>query len=346
MSRAPAPRERLIEHAIALIVQADVAPDPAAQDARATLAQWRQRSGEHEAAAQEARRRWDAIGSVSTDLRAHFSDAAAGIAPPGAGRSRRLLLSAAALLGTGLLAGRGVQWIWQQPVFTAAYAARTAQVLKVSLADGQDGAPGSRLDLSPQSAIDVALYRQHRSVRMARGDIRFEVARDADRPFVVLARGARIEVVGTVFTVRDRGGAVTVGVERGHVRVQPLAAPGNASPADPASAAGPAIDLYPGQLLEIRDGRTEPVRSVDPALLSSWREGWLVFRNEPLRDALATLNAYRAQPITLADERAGDLRLSSRFRAGDSTALLAALPTILPLTVHARADGGVELRAR
>ncbi len=342
MSLTAAPRERLIEHAIALIVQADVAPEPAAQDARATLAQWRQRSGEHEAAAQEARRRWEAIGSAATELRAHFSDTAAGAASPGAGRMpRRLLLSAAALLGTGLLAGRGVQWIWQQPVFTAAYATRTAQVLKVSLADGQDGAPGSRLDLSPRSAIDVALYRQRRSVRMAQGEIRFEVARDADRPFVVLARGARIEVVGTVFTVRDRGGPVTVGVERGHVRVQPLAASGAPRPDE-----GEAIDLHPGQLLTLQDGWAEPVRPVDPAQLSAWREGWLVFRNEPLRDALATVNAYRAQPITLADERVGDLRLSSRFRAGDSTALLAALPTILPLTVHARADGGVELRAR
>ncbi|WOI45126.1 FecR domain-containing protein [Acidovorax sp. BLS4] len=343
MSLTAAPRERLIEHAIALIVQADVAPEPAAQDARATLAQWRQRSGEHEAAAQEARRRWEAIGSASTELRAHFSDPAAGTASPNARRMpRRLLLSAAALIGTGLLAGRGVQWLWQQPVFTAAYATRTAQVLKVSLADGQDGAPGSRLDLSPRSAIDVALYRQHRSVRMAQGEIRFEVARDVDRPFVVLARGARIEVVGTVFTVRDRGGPVTVGVERGHVRVQPLTAhPGN----DPI-AGGEAIDLHPGELLALQDGRAGPVRPVDPAQLSAWREGWLVFRNEPLRDALATVNAYRAQPIRLADVRLGDLRLSSRFRAGDSAALLAALPTILPLTVHVQADGGVELRAR
>lgn len=338
MSLASAPREGLIEQAIALIVQADVAPDPAAQNARAALAQWRLRSGEHEAAAQEARLRWEAMGGVSNDLRAHFGEVASAIAPSSPRRPRRrLLLSAATLLGTGLLAGRGVQWYWQQPTFTASYAMRTAQMLKVSLADGMDGGRGTRLDLSPQSAVDVALYRQHRRVDMKRGEVRFDVAHDAGRPFVVHARGARIEVVGTVFTVRDRGSAITVGVERGQVRVQPLPAQG---------VAGDAIDLHPGQLLQIQEGRAEPVRAVDPATLSPWREGWLVFQNEPLRDALATVNAYRAQPITLADAKVGDLRLSSRFRAGDSTALLAALPTILPLTVHRQADGSVELRAR
>ncbi|GKT25649.1 FecR domain-containing protein [Acidovorax sp. SUPP3334] len=344
MSVASAPRERLIEQAIALIVQADVAPDPTAQDARAALAQWRLRSGEHEAAAQEARQRWDAIGGVSSDLRAHFGEAAAAIAPGAPRRSRRhLFLSAATLVGTGLLAGRGMQWYWRQPVFTASYATRTAQVLKVSLTDGMDGGRGTRLDLSPQSALDVALYRQRRSVHMARGEVRFEVAHeaheahDAGRPFVVHARGARIEVIGTIFTVRDRGGAITVGVERGQVRVQPLPAEG---------LAGDAIDLRPGQLLEIREGQAAPVRAVDPATLSPWRDGWLVFQNEPLRDALATVNAYRAQPITLGDEKVGGLRLSSRFRAGDSAALLATLPAILPLTVHRQADGSAELRAR
>ena len=40
------------------------------------------------------------------------------------------------------------------------------------------------------------------------------------------------------------------------------------------------------------------------------------------------------------------MRLSGRFRVNDSEGLMAALPTILPLTVAPRPDGSVALLAR
>ncbi len=197
------------------------------------------------------------------------------------------------------------------------------------------------MELAPQSAIAVTLYRQRRSVSMARGEVRFDVAPDPDRPFEVITREARIEVVGTVFTVRDRGGPVTVGVEHGHVRVRVLGR-------DAQDATGPAaatLDLLPGQIVDIRNGQAEPVRQADAATLSAWREGWLVFENTPLAEALATVNAYRTQPIEAADARVAALRLTGRFRANDSAGLLAVLPSILPLRVRPQAGGGVQLQA-
>lgn len=218
-----APRERLIERALALIVEGEIAPGEAAQRARAAMNQWRSKSPEHAAALLEARHRWDALSDMAGELRSHFDEPAAGMAAAQSGRRsqrRKILLSIAGLLGGGLVAGRGVQWYWQQPVFQAAYSTRTAQMLKVTLADGGGNAAGSQLDIAPQSAVDVTLYRQRRIVDMSRGEVRFEVAHDTQRPFLVRTRAAVIEVVGTVFTVRDRGGPVTVGVEQGHVRVQ------------------------------------------------------------------------------------------------------------------------------
>lgn len=334
--------ERLVEQALTLVVQADVAPDVVAGKARQALSHWDLRSPAHAAAMQEARRRWDALGGMAGDLRAHFDEPEAPAAPPpdaGAKRRtqrRKLLLSVAGLLGTGVLAGRGLQWYWQQPIFTATYRTHGAQMLQAALPDG------SRLALAPVSLIEARLYRQRRVVEMAHGEVRFEVAQDAARHFEVHTREARIEVVGTVFTVRDRGGTVTVGVERGHVRVkvQRRTAPGMHD------AESPAIDLLPGQVLDIRDGQAEPVRTADAAALSAWREGWLVFDNTPLGEALASVNAYRSTPIVAADARVAALRLSGRFRAAESAGLVAALPTILPLTASTRPDGSVELRRR
>ncbi|WP_295174191.1 MULTISPECIES: FecR domain-containing protein [unclassified Variovorax] len=343
-----APRERLIERALALIVEGEIAPGEAAQHARMAMNQWRSRSPEHAAALLEARHRWDALGGMAGDLRAHFDDPAAGMAAAAATESgrrsqrRKMLLSIAGLLGGGLVAGRGMQWYWQQPVFHAAYNTRTAQMLKVSLADGAGDAPGSQLDIAPQSAIDVTLYRQRRVVEMARGEVRFEVAHDARRPFQVRTRGAVIEVVGTVFTVRDRGGPITVGVEQGHVRVQVRARQDGGAPYANATEV---IDLRRGELIEVRDGHADAVRQSDTRALSAWRDGWLVFDNTPLGEALAVVNSYRASPIVGANARIDALRLSGRFRSNDSVALVALLPTILPVTAVSRPDGSVELQA-
>jgi ferric-dicitrate binding protein FerR (iron transport regulator) len=66
---ASAPEEKLIERALALIVESESAPPDAAVAARLALARWRSRSAEHAAAAQEARRRWDALGGMAVELR-------------------------------------------------------------------------------------------------------------------------------------------------------------------------------------------------------------------------------------------------------------------------------------
>ena len=334
----------MVEHALTLIVQSEIAPDPVADQARLTLGEWRGKSARHDAAAREAHLRWNLLGGMSGGLREQFQETA--LLADTASRStktvqrRKLLLSFAGLLGTGALAGRGAYWYWQQPIHTSAYATRNAQMLKVTLADGKPPLQASRVELAPRSAIAVTLYRQRRSVSMSLGEVRFDVAPDADRPFEVITREARIEVVGTVFTVRDRGGAVTVGVEHGHVRVRVLGR--NAQ--DPAAESAAALDLLPGQILDIRNGQPEAVRQADASALSAWREGWLVFENTPLAEALATVNAYRTQPIEAADARVAALRLTGRFRANDSAGLLAVLPSILPLKVLPQAGGGVLLQ--
>ncbi len=218
-------------------------------------------------------------------------------------------------------------------------------MLKVVLEDAL-GAPGdasaSRLDLAPQSAVRVKLYRDRRSVEMLRGTVRFDVARDAGRPFEVLTSQARIEVIGTVFTVRDRGGPVSVSVERGQVRVHVLSRGVHATAAQEA----PAVDLVAGQVLSIENGRAKAIHHADVEDLSGLRGGWLVFENHALADALATINAYRTQPIEMPDPRVGALRLTGRFRANDTAGLVAALPAILPLAATSLPDGRVQLRMR
>lgn len=336
-------KERLVEHALALIVDCESTAPESAAPARTAFEQWRSTSPEHARAAEEAQRLWRELTGLTDGLKAHFDPPS----PSGATATRRhtrqrrtLLLSLASLAGTGLLAAAGVRW-YRQPLFTAAYRTRTIQTLQVSLPDGRAGEAGSQLDMAPLSALEVEVYRQRREVRMSGGEVRFDVARDPDRPLVVMTRQARIDVLGTVFTVRDRGGPLTVGVERGHVRVQLHRYNGEVR-----EIVGPAIDLRDGQLLEIAHGRARPPRQADIAAMSAWRDGWLVFENARLDDALESINAYRPQPILSRDPRVLALRLSGRFRSEKSAELMRVLPTILPVESHSHLDGKVELTLR
>lgn len=332
--------EKLVEQALIWIAQCEGASRAAADLASAELREWRAATPLHEAAAVEAQQRWDALSRLDSDLRDRFAEPDGNLAM-GRGRERRnLLLSVAGLFVTGLLAGKGLQWYEQQPIFAATYATQTAQLRTVVL---PDAAPGSRLELSPQSKVVVSLYRQRRVVEFTGGEVRFDVAADAQRPFEVRTRGAVIRVVGTAFTVRDRGGSVFIGVERGQVRIAIQRRSAGAAEPSPAESE---FDLRASEALSWHDGIPEPVRRVDTTSLSAWREGWLVFDATPLGEALATINAYRLQPIVSPDPRVNALRLTGRFRANGSAGLVDALPLTLPVTAQANPDGTVTLGAR
>ncbi|SHN31593.1 FecR family protein [Rhizobacter sp. OV335] len=343
MSRA-APAEKLIEHALDLVVKSEVEPEPAAGRALARLRQWIGESPDHAAAADEARRRWQMLGGMSEELREHFDEPVATSESTG---RRNLLLSAAAMLGGAALAGRLGWQYWQAPVFTAAYRTQPLQLLNVSLPDAR---PGTQLALGADSAIGVRLHRQRRIVRLEGGELRCDVAHDAARPFQVLTRDARIEVLGTVFSLRDRGGALTVGVEHG--RVQVALREGAANDAMDATTNGgphrygPPIILAAGELLDIRNGIAQPPRAGDAASLADWRDGWVTFQDTPLREALASVNAYRSAPIISTDSRVDAMRLTGRFPVRDAAGLLAVLPQVLPVTVRMRADGSAEIATR
>lgn len=323
--------ERLIEHGLKLIAKAAVEPPEGAERARQSMAQWRLTSPAHEAAAIEAQRRWQLLGGIATDVRDRFEHT------PAAPSRRQALRGLAAFAGCTVLAGSTGGWYWwRQPVFDQRYATGTAELRAVTLPD-LAGAPGSRVDLNARTRLWARLYRHQRVVALDEGEARFDISPDAERPFLVETRAGRITVLGTAFTVKDRGGPVSIHVEHGHVRFEPRSQPGEPEPA---------VDLRAGQSLTLRPGQPAQLRSaVDAGQASAWRDGWLVFDNTRLDEALPAINAHRAQPITLGDGRVGLLPLTGRFKAADSASLLAALPAILPLSVQVRADGRVALHA-
>lgn len=274
-------------------------------------------------------------------------------APPAANRRRRvrpfvgwLSLAAAAAL---LLA---VSWPRIRPPADASHQivkAGPGSVRRIDLPDG------SRIRLNAESELAIRYRAEERRVVLVRGQGYFEVAKDPARPFVVGARGVDVRVVGTAFSVADRGGAVEVLVAEGQVRVQ-----GSASgqsllqpPAGEPRLASSDRILVAGEKAVIPlPSASAPglatISAVPPQALSAalaWQKRLLEFDAAPLATIVAEFNRHNAHQILVADERLAAQRFSGSFQADEPETLVRLLETRSDIVVERR-SGETVLRRR
>ena len=84
---------------------------------------------------------------------------------------------------------------------------------------------GSRVTLAAASAIAVSFSADERRVSLLQGEAFFEVRRNPERPFRVVADDITTSVVGTSFDVRRDSSGVAVAVQEGIVEVSYSAGP-------------------------------------------------------------------------------------------------------------------------
>jgi transmembrane sensor len=201
------------------------------------------------------------------------------------------------------------------------YVTRVGTMESITLADG------SRLTLNTDSRIHVEVEQQHRQIDLDKGEAFFEVASDPHRPFVVKAGRKRVVALGTKFSVRLDGDEVLVAVTEGKVRVEDESAP-NADPTtEVLLGAGSIARAARGQVL-VHDGAGPEVDR-----LLSWRNGYLVFRNSTLADAVAEFNRYNTRKIVITDPRIGGIRIGGNFRSRNTDAFLWLLQSGFPVSV-------------
>lgn len=317
-----APRA-LVAHALTLIGRIHRGSPDAAHAAEAELSRWRGLSPDNAEATATAQRIWNAAdaGALGGQLPL----------PPSAAQerqSRRRVIGMLGVAGFAALAGVGGRWYWQRPVYEAAPHTGQAQTLAHALPDG------SLLDLAANTALQVALYRDRRTVRLTRGEARFAVAHDTERPFTVETDWGRVRVLGTVFTVSVREGRMRLAVAEGRVAVWAN------GPAD----APPSTILQAGEAIEADAQGLGPRGSVDIGEVADWKQGWLVFRNTRLPEAIARWNDYLRQPLRLDDDGAlREMRVTGTYRLSDPQAFLNGLGVMLPVRTARAADGATEI---
>ncbi|VVN05853.1 hypothetical protein PS645_03532 [Pseudomonas fluorescens] len=211
--------------------------------------------------------------------------------------------------------------------YSADYATAFGERRQVTLPDG------SVVDLNSRSLLQVRYARDLRSLELTAGEAMFSVEHDSHRPFVVDAGSGRITVTGTRFDVRRDVGETRVVVEQGTVKVQGREA-----------AVGDFTSLTAGLAARVdAQGKVTAAYAVNPAELTAWRGGKLVFNNASLREVAGEVSRYRAKPLTVGDEKVASLRLTSVFSSDNTDALLKALPNILPVAVRTLDNGSQQI---
>lgn len=192
---------------------------------------------------------------------------------------------------------------------------------------------GSVIDLNSRSRLQVHYEKDRRLIELSEGEAMFSVEHDSSRPFVVEAGSGKITVTGTRFDVRRDVTQTRVAVEQGTVKVQGHDAPDNEF-----------INLTAGLGTHVdAQGKVAAAYAVNPAELTAWRGGKLVFNNARLSEVAAEVSRYREQPLTVSNPGVANLRLTSVFKSDNTDALLKALPNILPVAIRTLADGSQEI---
>jgi transmembrane sensor len=203
------------------------------------------------------------------------------------------------------------------------FATKTSEHLEITLADG------SRVWLGPKSQLLVSFTKEQRSIQLPVGEAYFSVMKNRTRPFVVRSSSGDITAIGTAFNVRNAADHVTVAVSEGVVTVAPKVQSTSSKPASARVASGQQVTFT----------AQEPVKALEitqsPALgeRARWRDGVLVYRDEPLRDVVMDVARYSDKQLEIAEGPVGDLRYSGVVYQDAVDEWSSALPESFPVKV-------------
>ncbi len=224
---------------------------------------------------------------------------------------------------------------------TLRYLSRVGERKLVNLDDG------SAITLNTNSEILVNITDGYRRLTLERGEVFFDVARDATRPFTVDLGTRSITVLGTSFNIRRTPQQLDVAVLEGAVAFHQTGAE--------VETALPLWDKD-NQLTHVQTDQQQSLTAgwvatykVEENELStrkvedlgskySWRRGMLIFDGEPLYKVVQELNRYTGKKILIEDTRVIEMKIYTALKLGRIYAALSTLEKTHPIKVVRYAD--------
>lgn len=137
----------------------------------------------------------------------------------------------------------------------------------------------------------VTFEGEQRNVYLT-GEAYFDVAKDAEHPFVVNVEGMEVKVYGTRFNVNTlEEGVVQTVLERGKVSVKALKT-------------GEEVMLKPDDMAEFyKESGMVKVGKVDPFTYTAWKDGKFVFENATIETIMSRLGRWYDIKVFYGDEQ-------------------------------------------
>jgi len=205
----------------------------------------------------------------------------------------------------------------------------------------------SRVALDATTRLRVRFSKDVRSIELLEGQAQFTVAQDPARPFKVTAGDRTIVALGTVFTVEYEDRKVHVAMLEGKVAVlapQSTSRHSGVEEGKTDTAVSEGIPLSAGEELHVaHDGRAVVTPKADLQAATAWREGKVIFRTEPLGEAVHRMNRYSHLQLKIDDPALASEVVSGVFEAGDTRGFVAALQRYLSITVDYSDSDSVRL---
>jgi transmembrane sensor len=197
----------------------------------------------------------------------------------------------------------------------------------------------SVMHLNTRSDVVVQISRWERHVELVSGEAFFEVATDAQRPFVVRSGLVSARALGTKFAVTKRADVTLVTVAEGRVLVAEQNGNSGSVPTGARAAeigAGEQALAAPRGISKAR---------VDAQTVLAWRDGKLVFDGDSLGKVVDEFNRYNRTPIVIADPAVAERRVSGVFSVHDPESLMQFLERSGDVSIHREENGTVTIGA-
>jgi transmembrane sensor len=251
-------------------------------------------------------------------------------------RSRRFAIAHRLAIAAGILilaVGGLFVWMRQPDV----YATGAGERRVVTLADG------SQVALDSRSEVSVRYSAQARELTLTKGQARFDVAHDIERPFSVTADGHKVIATGTSFNVDLFGPSLLVTLIEGRVVVSStpqLVDPGQVD----TSLARITLDV--GEQVVFTPRAPPKVARVNLGQASAWENGEVMSDNDSLASVVERINRYAQHPVVIGDDQTAELRISGVFHTGDVEGFVNTIAAYLPVRAQQEADGTTRLTHR
>jgi transmembrane sensor len=265
----------------------------------AAVKSWRATSRAHRKAFAEANRLWDmaTLGAVEA-----VRDGAPAVWARQDLQARRTLHRRAFLGGSFAASAAGAAYLAVRPplhlwpaVFELAADVRTTTGEQRHVTVG-----GAAIELNTNTSMNLPPATNDADrVELVEGEAAITTAAVASRPVTVLAADGRSMASGAEFNVRYDGNEVRVTCLTGTVRV---------------SCGADTVSLTKNQQVSYGHGRLGDVAEIDSGIVTAWREGLLVFRNDPLTRVVEEVNRYRPGRIIVMNSELGRKLIFASFR--------------------------------